>query len=111
MSADSSLSVRIPYARDSAQNSPKREMGTSLQKNNRIVPLRLNLSVATRRSFGPVKLHSRYLHISLLAWKQTLPEHHQKPFANKCGGVMARLLEENHLRALTSAAVPRVPIR
>ena len=93
MSANSSLSVRIPYAPT--------------------IPAEFATDEAFRRraNLGSDFLAQAWSRVSLLACKQSWPNRHQKPFAKKSGGVMARLPAEKNLRAVTRAALPQVPMR
>jgi hypothetical protein len=91
MFANSSLSVRIPYA-----PTIPAEFAT-----DELSPAGKSLSDFLAQSWS---------HVSITRWKQSWPNHHQEPFAKKSGGVMARLLVEKNLRAVTRAALPQVPI-
>src|SRR5205814_7477679 len=93
MSANSSLSMRIPYAPT--------------------IPAEFATHAALRcgQILRPISLRRLDRTLELLVWKQSWPNRHHKPFAKKSGGVMARLLAEKHLLVATGAALLQVPIR
>ena len=59
----------------------------------------------------PLKLHSHGSHVSLLAWKQSWPNHPRKPSAIKCASATAPVHAVNLRHAVTSAALPPKPTR